>query len=153
MRYDIHFYNKAGERFSTCRILVWYLSDYEIARQLKTEIEKNEAHWTEPITWKIFHSNSDVTEYAIDLITEYFPRFSFRNQPAPNEHTQFANNFANDWLKEGQPAPAASLDPFDQSFDTLYALAKRIGDSRFGSECQHEKGPGGYCTKCRRLVR
>ena len=52
-----------------------------------------------------------------------------------------------------KPAPAAPMDPFDQSFTTQYALAKRIGDSRYGSECQHEKGPGGYCIKCLRSVR
>lgn len=137
MRYDILFYNQAGEWFSTARVSAWYISDYEVARQIRSEIIKNEAHFENPITWKIFNSNQDLTNIIVKQIAFYFPTDIRFNSLAGNIP---------------QPAPAAPLDPFDQSFTTQYALAKRIGDSRYGSECQHEKGPGGYCTKCLRSV-
>lgn len=52
-----------------------------------------------------------------------------------------------------KPAPAAPLDPFSFSPADEYALAKQIGDSRFGPECQHEETAAGRCLKCLRSVR
>lgn len=138
MRYGVRFFNQAGEWFSTATVPARYLPGDEVARLLRSEIIKHEARFTFPITWKIFESGCDVTDTTIKLIAFYFPTDIRFNSLAGNIP---------------QPAPAAPLDPFDQSFTTQYALAKRIGDSRYGSECQHEKGPGGYCIKCLRSVR
>jgi hypothetical protein len=37
-------------------------------------------------------------------------------------------------------------------FRQQYALAKEIGDKRFGSECKHEQTKNGYCIQCLRKV-
>jgi len=41
---------------------------------------------------------------------------------------------------------------FNPTFDEQYELARRIGDRRFGSECEHESVVNGRCAKCQRRV-
>ncbi|SRR6266487_1104228 len=44
-------------------------------------------------------------------------------------------------------------DLFKQDdFNQQYALAREIGDKRFGSECQHIRTRNGYCLDCFRKV-
>ena len=38
------------------------------------------------------------------------------------------------------------------TFDEQYELARRIGDKRFGTECEHESAANGRCTNCLRAV-
>lgn len=42
---------------------------------------------------------------------------------------------------------------FRPSFEEEYALAKRIGDQRFGSPCKHVQVKNGRCRRCLRKVR
>lgn len=44
------------------------------------------------------------------------------------------------------------MDPFDKSFKTQYELARKIGDKRFGSECEHKNVYAGRCQDCLRRV-
>lgn len=44
------------------------------------------------------------------------------------------------------------LDPFKFSPADEYALAKRIGDKKYGSECTHEQVKSGHCLNCLRKV-
>lgn len=48
-----------------------------------------------------------------------------------------------------QPAP----DPFDKNPRREYQLARAIGESRYGSDCLHEKTRGGRCLQCQRIVK
>lgn len=43
-------------------------------------------------------------------------------------------------------------DFFNNDFNTQYALALRIGNKRFGSECNHENVKNGHCANCLRKV-
>ena len=43
-------------------------------------------------------------------------------------------------------------DPKSEAFKVAYALAKKEGDKRFGSECKHKAVKGGHCVNCLRLV-
>lgn len=72
-------------------------------------------------------------------------------------------------LAEKQPAPIRwtdghvchfqivevkpKVDPFNKSFNAEYELAKKTGDARFGSPCDHSKVRDGYCSLCGRKVR
>jgi hypothetical protein len=40
-----------------------------------------------------------------------------------------------------------------ERFAQEYELAKRIGDKRYGSECQHSRTKRGYCPDCLRKVK
>ena len=42
---------------------------------------------------------------------------------------------------------------FTDDFNTQYALAKRQGDKRFGSECKHEQVKDGRCVSYLRKVK
>lgn len=44
------------------------------------------------------------------------------------------------------------MNPFDKDFARDYELARKIGDSRFGSPCQHEQVKDGRCVDCQRRV-
>lgn len=39
-----------------------------------------------------------------------------------------------------------------ESFVTEYILAKKVGEKRFGSTCQHTRAKRGYCPDCLRKV-
>ena len=43
-------------------------------------------------------------------------------------------------------------DGTPESFATEYLLARKIGDVRFGSACQHGRATRGYCPDCLRKV-
>jgi len=43
-------------------------------------------------------------------------------------------------------------DGTPESFATEYLLARRQGDQRFGSACQHARSKRGYCPDCLRRV-
>jgi len=50
--------------------------------------------------------------------------------------------------------PKPEVNPlFKSDFDAEYALARRIGDRRFGSECSHAHTKNGHCLDCQRKVR
>jgi hypothetical protein len=52
-----------------------------------------------------------------------------------------------------QQTPITYADLFKQDdFRQQYALARRIGDKRFGSACTHKDVKGGHCTQCLRKV-
>ena len=43
-------------------------------------------------------------------------------------------------------------DGTPESFVNEYKLARKIGDSRFGSVCKHERSKRGYCPDCLRKI-
>jgi hypothetical protein len=45
-----------------------------------------------------------------------------------------------------------NFNPFDNSFNIQYELARHVGDARFGSECKHERTSNGKCLNCQRKV-
>lgn len=59
------------------------------------------------------------------------------------------------WSQAGDRTPSdeeREQDFFRPSFSEEYALARQIGDERFGSECPHARAHRGRCCKCGRKV-
>lgn len=77
--------------------------------------------------WPAYHPTSDSdggADYGQNEMPERFPLFAMVIFP------------------DGTPESKAAE----------YFLAKRIGDQRFGSACQHARSKRGYCPDCLRKV-
>ena len=83
------------------------------------------------------------------------PSYSVTNRATREAHTVEAP-YAQDacdacgWLIGDCHVQKVRESPTDPD---AYALARRIGDARYGSPCAHEHARGGRCRACGRVVR
>jgi len=68
--------------------------------------------------------------------------------------TDTQGDYETEEIPERFPFVAMTVFPegTEERFVLEYALAKKIGDARFGSECQHARAKRGYCPDCLRKV-
>ena len=54
------------------------------------------------------------------------------------------------YMASGQTKNAKAAQRAAEALE--YELARKIGDTRFGSECKHEQTRNGVCLNCQRKV-
>jgi hypothetical protein len=77
------------------------------------------------------------------------------NVSSPAIHAEYVQAWIDNTAEQYQNAEPETFytQPFDKSFNAEYERAKRIGDSRYGSDCNHTSVTNGHCNNCQRRVK
>ncbi|MDE1867917.1 MAG: hypothetical protein KGI08_09450 [Thaumarchaeota archaeon] len=70
----------------------------------------------------------------------------------PDNNPDDGADYCTPEVPERFPLFAMTTDGTPESQANEYFLAKKIGDARFGSACQHSRAKRGYCPDCLRKV-